>query len=263
MTTEASSYYTRVDDDVFRPTLHAQGAWSDDEIHFANLAGLLLHELERRFADLFTAGFVASRLAYEILGVPALDDCRVSSRVVRPGRTIQLVELEVAIGSRTAGTLRAWLLASRDTADRQGTPVDPLPSPAEATPFDVAGKWGGGFIRSVEGRELEEGRPGRHRAWLRPGYPLVEGEESGPLASFGSILDVANGIAVREGPDTLAFPNVDMTVHLARAPKPGWVGFDTSVTFGPTGQGVTHTVLHDETGHVGYISQSLTVRPMA
>ena len=41
----------------------------------------------------------------------------------------------------------------------------------------------------------------------------------------------------------------------------GWVGFDTQVAFGPTGLGLTSSVLHDIEGPVGRAQQMLTVRP--
>jgi hypothetical protein len=37
---------------------------------------------------------------------------------------------------------------------------------------------------------------------------------------------------------------------------------DTTVTFGPTGQGLTSTVLYDVDGPVGHALQMLTVRPV-
>ena len=57
------------------------------------------------------------------------------------------------------------------------------------------------------------------------------------------------------------FPNVDLTIHLHRQPAGRWVGLDTTVVFGPTGQGITSTVLHDLAGPVGHAQQMLTVRP--
>src|SRR5690606_40119049 len=71
-----------------------------------------------------------------------------------------------------------------------------------------------------------------------------------------------NGIAVREAPTEWMFPNVDLTVHLHRQPRGRWVGLDTEVVFGPTGQGLTSTVLHDRDGEVGRAQQILTVRPL-
>ena len=49
-------------------------------------------------------------------------------------------------------------------------------------------------------------------------------------------------------PQEWMFPNVDLTIHLFREPVRGWVGFDTKVTMGTTGMGLTSTTLHDESG---------------
>ena len=59
----------------------------------------------------------------------------------------------------------------------------------------------------------------------------------------------------------MLFPNVDLTVHLLHAPRPGWLGADTTVTFGATGLGATHSILHDERGPFAISIQTLTVRP--
>jgi hypothetical protein len=74
-------------------------------------------------------------------------------------------------------------------------------------------------------------------------------------------VDTANGVAVRADPTHWAFPNVDLHIDLWREPVPGWVGFDTQVAFGPTGLGLTSSVLHDIEGPVGRAQQMLTVRP--
>ena len=58
------------------------------------------------------------------------------------------------------------------------------------------------------------------------------------------------------------FPNLDLTVHLFRQPAGGWLGLDTTVSFGPAGQGLTSSVLHDEQGPLGSVQQTLTVRPL-
>lgn len=90
---------------------------------------------------------------------------------------------------------------------------------------------------------------------------LVDDDDVSPLAHAARLLDIANGIAVRVSPQEVAFPNLDLTAHLFRQPRGEWLGFDTSVSFGPGGTGVTSTVLHDESGAVGTMDQILTVRP--
>ncbi len=74
-------------------------------------------------------------------------------------------------------------------------------------------------------------------------------------------MDTANGIAVQQDPAEWMFPNVDLTVHLFRQPRGPWTGLDTTASFGPTGQGLTSSVLHDVDGPVGQAEQILTVRP--
>nr|WP_234439415.1 acyl-CoA thioesterase domain-containing protein [Streptomyces wedmorensis] len=91
-------------------------------------------------------------------------------------------------------------------------------------------------------------RPGRGR-----------GEQ--PLASYIALVDTANGIAVQQDPTVWMFPNLDLTIHLHRQQEGPWTGLDTTVAFGPTGQGLTSSVLHDVHGPVGQAEQILTVRP--
>jgi hypothetical protein len=98
---------------------------------------------------------------------------------------------------------------------------------------------------------------------VRPAVPLVADEPVSSIARAAGLLDIANGMTVRADPRELAFPNVDLTAHLFREPSGDWLGFDTTVSFGPAGIGVTSSVLHDLDGPIGTMSQSLTIRPSA
>jgi hypothetical protein len=108
------------------------------------------------------------------------------------------------------------------------------------------------------GHASRAGRP----AWVSTRLDLVAAEPSSLLASCIALVDTANGIAVRQPPTAWMFPDVDLTVHLHRRPEGRWTGPDATVTFSPTGQGLTSTVLHDISGPVGFAQQILTVRPM-
>ena len=123
--------------------------------------------------------------------------------------------------------------------------------------------WAGGYIAGLEIRSDPAARPGRTRAWIRTANALVDGEPCSATADLVRLVDTANGIAVRASPLEWMFPNVDLAIHLFREPVPGaggWVGFDTRVTMGSTGLGLTSTTLHDEQGPVGRAEQILTVR---
>ncbi|MCK1819454.1 thioesterase family protein [Streptomyces sp. XM83C] len=260
--TATGSYYTRTEDGRYRPTAHAGGAWGPDEQHFSPLGGLVAHALERRLAERPGGeGLFISRVSYDILGRLALDDCEIEVETVRPGRTIELLEATARIGGRAVVRARAWLLAAHDTEAVAGVSAEPLTPPEELEPWRMSDLWSGGYIASVDVRPVFPSRPGRGAVWVSTPLSLVAGEPVGPLASYLALVDTANGIAVRQHPDKWMFPNVDLTVHLYRQPVPGWTGLDTTVCFGPAGQGLTSSVLHDRNGPVGHASQILTVRP--
>ncbi|MFD9882835.1 thioesterase family protein [Streptomyces alboflavus] len=256
------SYYEPVDAHRYKPTAHAGGAWSADEQHFSPLGGLIVHAIDRHLADRPDNGLLMSRISFDILGRPALDECEIRVETVRPGRTIELVEAVVLIGGRPVVRGRAWLLAALDTTAVEGGAGDRLTPPDALTPWEMGSVWPGGYIASVDVRPLAPPQPGRTTAWISTDLDLVAGQTVSPLASYVTLVDTANGIAVRQPPTAWMYPNVDLTIHLHRQPRGRWTGLDTTVTFGPTGQGITSTVLHDLDGPVGTAQQMLTVRPL-
>ncbi len=256
------SYYERIDEHRYKPTVHAGGAWAPDEQHFSPLGGLVVHAIDRHLAARPDTGLVMARISYDILGRLALDECEIRVETVRPGRTIELIEAVVLIAGRPVVRARAWLLAVLDTSAVAGGPDDRLTPPEALTPWPMTELWPGGYIASLDFRTLAPPRPGRTAAWVSTRLALVDGEPSSPLASYVSLVDTANGIAVRQPPTAWMFPNVDLTIHLHRMPEGPWTGLDTTVTFGPTGQGLTSSVLHDIHGPVGQAEQILTVRPI-
>ncbi|MFJ8825368.1 thioesterase family protein [Streptomyces sp. NPDC102467] len=261
-TTVPDSYYERIDEHRYKPTAHAGGAWDPDELHFSPLGGLIVHAIERQLAPGADTGLVMARISYDILGRLALDECEIRVDIIRSGRTIELVEAVVLVADRPVVRARAWFLATVDTSAVAGGPDDRLTPPERLAPWAMSSVWPGGYIASLDVRPLAPPRPGRTKAWISTRHALVAGEPSSPLASYLALVDTANGIAVRQPPTDWIYPNVDLTVHLHRQPEGNWTGLDTTVTFGPTGQGLTSTVLHDINGPVGHAQQMLTVRPI-
>jgi hypothetical protein len=253
------TYFRRTGPTTFAPTEHVGGAWRTDEQHIAPAMGLMAHAVELDLDARRSDGVRLSRLSYDILGVLPLEEVEIEVRVVRPGRTVELVEAVLTHAGRPGVLLRAWLLAGGDTGEVAGTDLPPMPDPESFDEWDPTTVWPGGFIASASLRRDHHG-PGRGRFWARSATQLLEEPASATATAMG-LLDIANGMTVRADPREVAFPNVDLTAHLLRAPEPGWLGFDTTVSFGPGGLGVTSSVLHDEHGPIGTLSQSLTVRP--
>jgi hypothetical protein len=261
VTPPSSSYFVRVDEQRFRPTEHTGGAWALDEQHISPLNGLLTHEVERFVGRRPDDGMQIGRIGIEILGVLAIDEFEVAIEVVRPGRTIELLEAVVSAAGRVAARARFWRMATSDTSAIAGGGPDPLPAPESVAGWDLTQVWDGGYIAGLDFRPSFGPEPGRTTAWVATPVPLLPDEPISELARYVGLVDTANGIAVRRSPDEWLFPNLDLTIHLHAQPKGRWTGLDTTVVFGPGGLGVTTTVLHDEHGPVGYAAQSLTLRP--
>lgn len=256
-----SAYFQRLGDNSFRATEHVGGAWDTATQHVAPALGLMVHAVEGDRGRRRDDGLVVGRLSYDILGTMPVDVVDIEVEVVRPGRTVELVEARLSHGGRDVVRLRAWLLQSGQTDHLAGTALPTLPPPDEVPAWDPTTVWPGGFIASVDlRRNLHE--PGRGTYWVRSRIPLLVGEEVSALAATAGLLDIANGMVTRADPTEVAFPNVDLTAHLLRAPRDGWTGFDTTVSFGAGGLGITSTVLHDLDGPLGTMSQALTIRPV-
>jgi hypothetical protein len=254
------AYFERLGADRFRATAHTGGAWDLETQHIAPALGLLAHAVEQDRDARRSDGLVLTRLSYDILGTVAIAEVDIEVGVVRSGRTIELVEAVLSQGGRPAVRLRAWLMEPRDTAVVQGTGHARIAGPDEMDAWDPTSVWRGGFIATVEVRRHQVD-PGRATYWVRTAQPLLDGEELSCFAAVVGLLDVANGMTVRAAPDEVAFPNVDLTAHFFAQPAEGWLGLDTTVSFGADGVGLTTSVIHDQRGPIGTSAQCLTVRP--
>jgi hypothetical protein len=260
-TLNADSYFVRTGEHTYQPTHRTSGAWSEAEQHFSPIGGLIVHAIEQHLAARADDGMVIARLTFDIFGVVALEPMEIRVRSVRPGRTVELLEATVTRGERTVVVARAWRLAGIDTARVAAGEDARLPHPDQLEPWSMVDDWPGDYIRSLDVRAVQPPLPGRGTVWISTDVTLVAGEPSSALARYVGLVDTANGIAIRQSPREWMYPNVDLSIHLHRQPQGSWVGLDTTVVFGATGQGLTSTVLHDEHGPVGRAEQLLTVRP--
>jgi hypothetical protein len=257
--TDATAYFVREGDARFRPTPLVGGAWSSTEQHIAPAIGLLAHMIERDRDVRRGDDLRLRRLSCDILGVVAIEPVEVHVEVLRPGRTIELVEARLTAGTRTIAIARAWLAQRSDTAPIAGSPFPRLPDPSSMPVADLAAVWQGAFVASLDSRR-QEAEPGRAVAWLSTPVPLLVDEPVSTTAAVLGLIDTTNGTTPRLPPEQVAFPNLDLTAHLFREPVAGPVGYDVSVSFGPDGAGLTHAVLHDAEGPFGASAQTLTLR---
>lgn len=257
---EPYAYFVRETPTRFRPTQYVGGAWDTREQHIAPPIGLLAHVIEADLAARRGHDLRLTRLSCDILGVIPLEPIEVQVQVLRPGRTIELVEARLSHAGRDAVIARAWLTARYDTAALQGSELPRMKPRDQMAPWGLDSVWPGEFVKTPQ-IWREELAVGRVQFWVRSPVPLLTGEEVSRTANMLRLIDISNGVAARVPPEEVLYPNLDLTAHLYRAPEGDLTGLDTTVSFGPDGAGLTHSVLHDEQGPIGAFMQTLTVRP--
>ncbi len=261
------AYFERLGSGAFRATPRTGGGWNPQEQHIGPVIGLLAHLVEldhgaRRAQDRLRL----VRLSYDILGTLPIEVVDVHLSVLRAGRTVELVQARLGHGGRDAVVLRAWLAQRYDTGVLEGSALAPIEALETMPAWDASAVWPGGFTASVQARRREQ-EPGRAAGWVRTDVPLLAGEEVCATARALVLVDLANGLTPRAPTEQVAFPNLDLTVHLYDEPAldeaGGWVGLDTAVSFGPSGLGLTQSTVHDARGPFATVAQCLTVRPRA
>ena len=143
----------------YQPTKHAQGAWNEHEQHMAPATGLLTAELNGYAPQ---ENMRIARISLDILGLIPLDDFTITTRCIRPGRTIELVEAVMSSRGRDAIIARAWRLMTQDTSEIAGLEDQKsIHKPEGLSSWEGMKGWPGGFIESVRLVAAPDRRPGR------------------------------------------------------------------------------------------------------
>jgi hypothetical protein len=246
-----------LDRDVAVPSEVTRGPWDPDAQHAGPPSALLARAIELCEPH---RGVRVGRMTVEILAPVPIAPLTLSASVVRPGRSVEMVEASLAGPDGDVMRARAWRLAEADiTADWEQDEPPPGPEDAAALEFFATGERVGWHtameIVFARGKFLE---PGPATVWMRPRVALVEGEEFTPLQRVMVAADGGNGVSAPLDWSGFIFINTDLTVHLLRPPEGEWVCLD-AVTH-VDGIGMTDTALWDERGRIGRAAQTLLVR---
>lgn len=263
-----SSYYKLLKREVkedgtqvahYMPTINTQGAWNDKEQHMAPATGVICAELEQ---FLPRENMRYGRISLDIFGMIYLDEFTITTKCIRPGRTIELIESVFESKDRICIVARAWRLITSNTAEVEGIEDRTMPSFENLPKWKGMSVWGGGYIRSIsEYIRHGERRAGKGEIWLTNELEMVEGQSTSSFVKLMGMVDTMNGVVERQdGAFEYMFPNVDLQIHLYRIPKGRWLGLDVQQQYGADGIGLTSAVLHDEEGAFGHAEQILTVR---
>ena len=228
-------------------------------MHGGPPAMLLAREIERFPSD---QPMFVSRLTVELLR-PSRSPLSIRSRLVRPGRRVQLVEASLFAGDQEIA--RATGERIRTTGVEVPAREESIPRPPPEALREWSGSWrdGAGFyhLLGVEGRSQVDVGPGRSPGWVwfRLKLPLVEGEEPSGLVRICAAADFPNGISFVVDPRRTSFVNPDLTVYVSRLPVDEWVLVDAATWLEPQGTGLAEGALYDRRGRIGRSLQSILV----
>jgi hypothetical protein len=204
------------------------------------------------------------RITFEILGPVPLAPLQASARIVRPGRSVELLEASLSGPDGEVMRASAWRLRTGPVElDPEPPPDPPPPGPSKGSVrdfFPVRDELGyhtAMEISFVKGGFLE---PGPAMVWMRSRVPLIAGEEPTPLQRLLIAADAGNGVSAALDWRRYLFINTDLSVHLKRLPEGDWVGLDAVTYPEPNGVGLADTALWDERGRLGRAAQTLVVR---
>ena len=277
----ADSFYIPAGQDAWLATSHTTGPWDARAQHGGPPSALLGRAIQRCEPR---GDMIIARFTCEILGAIPVGEIRVRARLARPGRSVELLEAVASAGGRDVARATAWRVLRTDSpqvaprsappalpeeppAPPGGTPPAPpgeaLEAPPGETPPAPASGWVDGYLSAIEWRPVHGHftEPGPATVWARMRYPLVPGEETGPLERVLAIADSGNGVSSELDLRQWRFINPELTVHLHREAVGEWICLDARTVISTGGAGLATSVLSDADGPVGVGAQSLLIGP--
>ncbi|HUL28319.1 MAG TPA: thioesterase family protein [Streptosporangiaceae bacterium] len=262
----ADSFYIPAGEDTWLATSHTTGPWDAGAQHGGPPSALLGRAIQRcQPRD----DMVIARFTCEILRPIPVGEIGVRARLARPGRSVEMLEAVASADGREVARAIAWRVKRTESppvAPRQPAPplpVEPPPARPGEPPPAAPGWWVDGYLSAVEWRPVR-GRfsePGPATVWGRLRYPLVPGEETGPLERVLAVADSGNGVSGELDLRQWQFINPELTVHLHREAAGEWICLDAQTVISTGGAGLATSVLSDLDGQVGVGAQSLLIAP--
>ncbi|WP_036509874.1 thioesterase family protein [Nocardia aobensis] len=247
---------------LFHSTELTRGPWSPDAQHAGPPSALLGHVIERCEPR---PGFRVGRVAVEILGPVPIAPLRAEARVVRPGRSVELIEATVATDRGPVLKANAWRLRVADPeveVPADAVAVGAYPGP-ETVPHsgEFPSNQPVGFHTGIDYRFVAGSfqQPGPAVSWIKLRYPIVAGTTPSPLERALAAADSGNGVSAVLDWERYLFINTDLTVTLHREPVGEWVCLDAVTYPERSGIGMAESRLYDEKGPVGRSTQTLLI----
>jgi hypothetical protein len=248
MTPEA---FFRRENDAYLPTAASRGPWNPDSLHGRVIVGLTGYELERTHGG---AEWMPARLTVDMYRLPDFSPITATTRVIRGGRRIKLVDCELtSAGKSIARGTCQFLIRSENAPGKTWSPPNwDAPSPDELPP-PPAGQFGERMWKMRHIGEAFSFASRSRRAWMAEIRELVEGSPLTPFTRVAIAADFTSPLANRSD-SGLGYINTDVTVYLHRLPVGEWLGFEAINHHASDGVAIGESFLYDTQGPIGSAS---------
>ena len=250
--------FFRADGEILIPAAFAASPWGQ-VLHGRLIGGLTARAAEQARAG--TPELACGRLTVDLFRSVPLAPVSVTTRQVRAGRRIVVLDVTVAQDGTPVGQGRAVLLRRSDAAERdvplgarlgRAGPAQ-LGPPQSMSSSRWTPPWESWLVGGAHGG-LSGG------LWIRDVHPLVTGEPLSPLVRLAMAADLASPVS-HYSTSGLSFINADYTVYLGRDPHGEHVGIQPSGHVSERGVAAGQCVIHDERGAVGFVTTAAVANP--
>lgn len=243
---ENEPFFT-LDGDTYTPTPACRGPWDPKSLHGRVVIGLLGHAIERDYGD---PDFVPARLTVDMYRLPGFDPIQVTTRPVRVGGRIKVIDAEFFSGGVSMGRATSQLLRRTEAPDGSvwsppnwdAPKAEDLPVPDNR--MALGGMW---QMRPISGGM---GTAGQKRTWMREVRELVGGVPQTPFTRVALAADFASPFA-NAGDKGLGYINSDATAYLHREMQGEWLGLEVVNHQATDGVAIGECFLYDEAGPLG------------
>ncbi|SFE26711.1 Acyl-CoA thioesterase [Actinopolyspora alba] len=245
----------------FVPTEAAGNPWGE-LTGGGPVAGLLARAIERAAADpeLFVA-----RMTFDLMRPVPREHVAVSTRTLRSGKRLQVIEAELNRGEETLTRATAQLLRRSELDGSNSTSVPPFTGPdgiadGSLIPPELGLRWGVHDVVDVRWID-DQSSPDASRVWMRMPVPLLPTEPMTPLVHTATLVDcisAASPIGELFGP----WINTDITCYLHRELAGEWLGMEIRRDVETSGIGVARARLFDTYGPIGTAQEAVLVNEL-
>jgi len=223
-------------------------------LHGGAVSGLIVAEMERE-AEKQGLGVMLSAQVLFLRPAPK-GPLTTRTTLLRKGGRAGALETELIAEEKLIAKGIASCVAPRPVEDAPAAAPRPR-APAAMPPWRLLPRFAHPTLFDVlDFRIADDGTK-----WGRLLRPLVPYPTT--LAPVFAVADNGQPLSLlgQRAIPRYAFPNIDLALHLSRAPQGAWIGVEASSDWRPDGMGLTEAALHDEAGPLGRACQTIVLMP--